>query len=342
MIVICDDCGTRYNVDISKLARPKITAKCSVCGHLMKIERPDDEKSPRVDLHPPLAADTPSTLDHSPHETPLSETTPYPKTTPAPYRPPRPGIFGKLFSWIFLAILLPLIGIGWTGITLFENQVRFEADRRLSEASDALVTEINRWLEVGARRLSGQSAPPQQDKIRDVITGWRSGRTGFAFLLDADGNIIAHRDPVWVQTRKNLSDDPLIRAFAQGTSGVVRVKNENIEVAGRVQKTESGWLLGLEQQTAEAYEQINHIRRLCFMGLAAAAILALLLSYIIARMFSRPIKQLARAAHEISLGQMDTPIKVTTKDEIAGLGEAFIRMRESLRILMQRAKRIRA
>lgn len=68
------------------------------------------------------------------------------------------------------------------------------------------------------------------------------------------------------------------------------------------------------------------------LSLAAVfVIIVLALNAMLILLVVRPVNQLSKLANEVSLGNMDVPeFQVAGKDEIAGLGEAFNRMRKSL------------
>lgn len=60
------------------------------------------------------------------------------------------------------------------------------------------------------------------------------------------------------------------------------------------------------------------------------SLLAILLSYFLARGISGRIVYLTETTEKISLGKLDTPVSIKGKDEVTRLGEALERMRESL------------
>lgn len=65
-------------------------------------------------------------------------------------------------------------------------------------------------------------------------------------------------------------------------------------------------------------------------SLAALGGLALVLSFIVSRKLTRPIKRLAAAAEAVSEGDLKTRVPVTGRDEICRLSETFNRMAQTL------------
>jgi two-component system phosphate regulon sensor histidine kinase PhoR len=59
---------------------------------------------------------------------------------------------------------------------------------------------------------------------------------------------------------------------------------------------------------------------------AVAALLVVLAAALIARMITRPVRKLSRAAVRLASGQFDQPIEIESRDEIGRLGHAFNKM----------------
>jgi HAMP domain-containing protein len=56
------------------------------------------------------------------------------------------------------------------------------------------------------------------------------------------------------------------------------------------------------------------------------------------RYVSKPLSALTEAADQISVGKLDVPVQIASDDEIGHLAAAFERMRESLRVSMERMR----
>jgi methyl-accepting chemotaxis protein len=66
-----------------------------------------------------------------------------------------------------------------------------------------------------------------------------------------------------------------------------------------------------------------------------------LVAWLAGRALVQPIKGLTEAADRISVGDLDVEIEITSRDEIAALGEAISRMQDSIRLSLQRLRRRR-
>jgi two-component system, NtrC family, nitrogen regulation sensor histidine kinase NtrY len=84
----------------------------------------------------------------------------------------------------------------------------------------------------------------------------------------------------------------------------------------------------------------RHIRASAFLVGGGGIILAILLSSWAAAMVTRPVEQLARAAHEVAAGNWDTRVDVPGRDEVSQLAESFNRMTTEL--LTQKERLVQA
>ncbi len=74
---------------------------------------------------------------------------------------------------------------------------------------------------------------------------------------------------------------------------------------------------------------------------AAVALIVLILAVLFATRLSRPVIHLTEVAEKISLGELKTPIRITSTDEIGDLADALRRMQSSLTKAIQRLRRTR-
>ncbi len=87
-----------------------------------------------------------------------------------------------------------------------------------------------------------------------------------------------------------------------------------------------------------AEEVLGNSRRLLglIMGIVLAVFLPLILvlNYLLRRSVIKPLRQMARTAEAVSMGQMDADFEQKSQDEIGSLAGAFNRMKSSLQISM--------
>jgi methyl-accepting chemotaxis protein len=180
------------------------------------------------------------------------------------------------------------------------------------------------------------------DDISRYIARWKKGDTGFAFLIDEKGKVVAHQVKDYVVTQKNLSRYPLISAFRKGnwTTHTTRFEDDNGSSSyGHVRKIKRGWAIALQQQEAEVFAPLKRVQNFAIILLVATVVIVSLIAWISARAIVTPITRLTDVAERMSLGDLNMQINIPSKDEIGLLAQAIKRMQTSLRLAMERLRR---
>lgn len=182
------------------------------------------------------------------------------------------------------------------------------------------------------------------DEISKYVALWKKGETGFAFLIDEKGKVVAHQHKQYVVKEKNLSSHPLIAAFRKGkwTTKTLTFKNDKGKpTLGHVRGIKYGWALAIQQESDEVFESLRRVRNFAISLLIVTIVLVSLIAYISARTIVRPIMTLTDVAERMSLGDLNMQISVPSKDEIGLLAQAIKRMQTSLRLAMERLRKKR-
>jgi methyl-accepting chemotaxis protein len=199
------------------------------------------------------------------------------------------------------------------------------------------IKEDNRVLGVLAAAMT-------VDDISKQIATWKRGATGYAFLIDEKGNVIAHPTAQVVQKRENLNSYPLIAEFRRKgwTTLTTLFTAPNGEGAlGHARSNNLGWILALQQEEREVFDSLNVLQNFALALLAVTALLAAAIAWFSARAIAKPIMKLTDAAERMSMGDLNVRIDVRSGDEIGLLAEAIGRMQTSLRMAMERLRKKR-
>ena len=174
--------------------------------------------------------------------------------------------------------------------------------------------------------------------IWDVVSAMKVGQGGHAYVVDANGRLIAHPDISLVLQNTDLSSLALVRAAANhgGTEGAPVEAITGRDVQGREVLSASapiaplGWKvfvdLPLREALAPLYSSLVRTGVLLLVGLA----ISILASLVLVRRMIAPIHALQAGAARIGAGALDQRIEVKTGDELQALGEEFNRMAERL------------
>jgi signal transduction histidine kinase len=171
--------------------------------------------------------------------------------------------------------------------------------------------------------------------IWDVITAIKIGNTGYAYVVDDKGRLIAHPDISRVLRNTDMSGLPQVTAArgapdATEPAAIVRNLDGHRVLSASAAIPRLGWLVFVEQPIGEAlaplYTSALNTGLLLVIGLAVAVLAGLLL----ARRMTGPIRALDAGAARIGAGALDHRISVSTGDELEELAERFNTMAADL------------
>jgi signal transduction histidine kinase/CheY-like chemotaxis protein len=183
----------------------------------------------------------------------------------------------------------------------------------------------------GTQRDAGVSIAEVNLKlIWDVVSQIKVGEGGHAYVVDAEGRLIAHPDISLVLRNTDLSQLSQVQAARAAGAGIPFAQ---AQVAQDLQRREVlsayatiaplGWRvfieLPLEEAYAPLYASIKREGGMLLAGLALASIAGILL----ARKMVGPIRTLRAGAARIGSGDLSQRIAVKTGDELEALAEQF-------------------
>lgn len=174
--------------------------------------------------------------------------------------------------------------------------------------------------------------------VWDEVSRIKVGHAGLAYVVDAEGVLVAHPLVSLVLSQADFSSLTHVReALASGGGGVgsgQAVVGRNLEGRDVLATYElvdpPGWVLIIEQPLEEAFAPLNSL----FLGTAVLLVLGVLLSlgasWLLARRMVAPIQRLQVVAAQIGAGSLTERIDVKTGDELEQLAGSFNAMADQL------------
>jgi signal transduction histidine kinase len=165
--------------------------------------------------------------------------------------------------------------------------------------------------------------------IWEVITGIRVGGSGYAFVTDTAGRLIAHPDMSLVLRETDLSALPQVADAIAGRDERVRtartLSGQSV-LSAHATIPRLGWIVFVEQPTSEALAPVyaTAYQTLALLGLGV--VLALLAGVVLARRLTGPIRALQAGAERLGQGDLAQRIEVSAGDEIGTLALRFNEM----------------
>jgi adenylate cyclase len=198
----------------------------------------------------------------------------------------------------------------------------------------------------GARRDAGVSAAEVNLKfIWDVVSQIKVGNGGRAYVVDAQGRLIAHPDISLVLRNTDFSSLTQVQAArAAGPSPENALSAQDFQgqkvLTAFAPIAPLGWWVFAELPLEEAYAPlIASIKRtgvVLLLGIIGAILAALFL----ARRMDVPIRALQAGAARIGAGDLGARVEVKTGDELEALGDQFNTMSTELRDSREREERV--
>jgi len=167
--------------------------------------------------------------------------------------------------------------------------------------------------------------------IWTLLDSIQVGKTGFAMLISAEGNAIAHPDKPRVLSRENFTQYPFFEALRNGEEGVSFYAENDVNLfATYVPVPEFSWGIVVQQNEGEAFELVRKMQTQVSIFVAITTILALFLAFGTIRRITQPIETLVKGVRTYAEGDLSHRIKIERQDELVVLGDEFNKMAESL------------
>jgi HAMP domain-containing protein len=196
MIVICEECGKKYDIDPSRIKGPEAKAKCKACGHIISITR--KETKPAAPS-PPLRAKEPALSDREPEEVvpePEEEEAPQKgksKAKRAKVAGARKKGFGlrpKIFVLFFFVPIALMVSAGFFYLWALDDLsslMKKESTRVVTNLGEQIIAEKARSVAEQARiylstrpNLKRQDFPADQEFQKVAVQ--KVGLTGYTAL----------------------------------------------------------------------------------------------------------------------------------------------------------------
>ena len=165
--------------------------------------------------------------------------------------------------------------------------------------------------------------------VWDVVSRIRIGEAGRAYVIDAEGSLIAHPDISLVLRKTDLSLLPQVAALRHPEAAVrplARGIGGDPVLSANAAIPTLHWTVFVESPEAEAFAPLyaSIVRAALLLG--AGLLVSMVASFFVARALVRPLQALQEGAARIGAGELDRRIEVRTGDELESVAEQFNKM----------------
>lgn len=164
----------------------------------------------------------------------------------------------------------------------------------------------------------------------------KSGETGYAFVTDNLGKIIAHPKKELVDSQADVKQlPPVQKAISQQKGNSVYEFEGQSKLAGYDYVPRTNWGVVVQLPESEALDDARANLMWAGIIVLAVAVLVVFVALSVARSITQPISRLVTNTQAVANGDLTQTLMVESRDEIGQLSEAFNAMTAQLKTLIR-------
>jgi len=266
----------------------------------------------------------------------------------------------KLMITSILLLTIPIIILGFLSFQKAKNSLDNNGAERLEtsvELTIAFIESLNDEVEKGHLTLE-----EAQEKVKEAVLGKKDedgqrpinenidlGENGYIFILDQEGNQVAHPHIEGQNVWEEEGDDGV--KFAQemiemGNSGggityyQWPLPNDESRIEEKVtySRTDPHWDWAVNASTymMDFNQGANSILNLIYITVGITLVVGIIVIWLFSNSIANPIKAVTRQMNSIEQGNLSQePLAIRTKDEVGQLARSLNNMQAGLRDLVQ-------
>ncbi len=239
------------------------------------------------------------------------------------------------------------------GATLFGFGITFLVVKLVS---DSLQTELTERGKAIATTLSKQSERPlvgdDEVDIQNLVDiSSRFTAVSYVYITDKDKKVAAQKFKIGSYNQRQVMQENVIPA-AKSDYKIDLTKVQNVNEKGETVEIENYEISAPIGETVLGYAYVGMSRKYMddIIGytawvvggvLTVGVLIMIIAALYLSNKLTKQLLYLTTAADKISMGDLESIVKVEAKDEIGDLANAIERLRESLKAAIERLKRKR-
>ncbi|MFP4301223.1 MAG: methyl-accepting chemotaxis protein [Spirochaetaceae bacterium] len=164
--------------------------------------------------------------------------------------------------------------------------------------------------------------------LRDTIRAVEVGESGFAYLLDGEGNMLVHPE----LAGENVAEDPIYSDAIEAQEGRIahddgRARTDYLEYVERMD-----WIVGVAAYDEEVYASLSSIVTILLIALVVILLVDVALGLTMGSYIARPILRVSEAMTRVAGGEIrGESLDIRSRDEVGELAQSMNQMNEELR-----------
>jgi len=374
MIVTCEKCGKRYRIDPEKIPGKTGRFRCRECNEIITVSKPEPvPAAPAVEFREERPPAPEPEVEKAAAEVRAPQ-------IPS-FRPKVLGLTAKFMLYILvpliiiygLSVFFSLRKMSEThGLTINQSSrmVKQMSEKAIVEHARAVAMQVRLYL-LSRPHLTKQGFDKDVDFKRVAVQ--KVGLTGYSALyeLPDQGGVWrtwAHANPKIIGIDMSTLKEPLGKNFPgfwrvytgvkggkesqgyytwQDKDGTFRdkfmvctpIEGTRFIIASTTYLDE--FTMPIKRLEIRTNKISQETRRTNAITMGIGLIVIALIIFFYGRNLTGRIRHLSQVADRICVGELDAEIKIKGKDEVGELSEAIARMRDSIRVSIERLRRRR-
>ena len=179
--------------------------------------------------------------------------------------------------------------------------------------------------------------------LNDLIASNKIGRSGYAFITDRTGLVLAHpqaSNVFLMNIAEQAGMSEIAKAMMAGESGVRNYVLQGVpRTAGFAPVQTTGWSVGLTLPDSEYLAPADEVRNLTLLVAAAALVIAFLIFLFFSRTITNPLARGVAFAELVASGDFTQQLPIHRRDEVGKLAEALNSMSARLKTMVATIQR---
>lgn len=334
MLIYCDGCGAKYQIDMARITGDKAKARCRKCGSLIDLN----------DFRERLSGDEEG-------ETPIKsqkQTVSYPggsKAAGEAFSLNSVSVFSGIgFKIVFPFIMILLLaGAGMTFLYLgfvpdiISKQMNLRAEAVTKSFGSGIIQHLmlRNYLEINRTALRHADFDDVAyvaviNKKNAVIAGIMNNRDEFDQEFRSEIEKKGFPEDIFAENPAIAGPEVSVKDIHAGGRKIIDASLRIADDLGVVH-------IGLFKEKAE--KEILDAFRPVIILLSVIAMAGVVVLFFIIRGIIVPVNRLTRAAQKIALGKTDEPIVIEGQGEIEALSASLEMMRQSINMAIARLRR---
>ena len=173
----------------------------------------------------------------------------------------------------------------------------------------------------------------------DFLAPVRLGKSGYAYLVGADGKVIAHPQADLI-FKVNITEYDWGRTMLQRGKGLLHyVFKDAAKTAQFMKEQRTGWIVSVTMNDDDVSDAVSGIKSTSFWSVLVVLVMVTTVVFFVVRGIVNALKQGVDFAEAVAAGHLDRELSVQRTDEIGQLAEALRVMVGRLREMISLSER---